>query len=109
MRIGLWGITAVFLGAFSAHFLLRDRGYVLVNYAGYMVEMSVPALVVLLVIAYVCVRAVFGIWRAPRRLGEALADGQVRRAGVKLTRGEMVLYRELFASLFLHYSPKSRR
>jgi HemY protein len=87
MRIGLWGITAVFLGAFSAHFLLRDRGYVLVNYAGYMVEMSVPALVVLLVIAYVCVRAVFGIWRAPRRLGEALADGQVRRAGVKLTRG----------------------
>jgi len=87
MRIGVWGIAAVFLGAFSAHFLLRDRGYVLVNFAGYVIEMSVPALLVLSTIAYVCLRAVLAIWRAPRRLGEALAEGQVKRAGAKLTRG----------------------
>ncbi|MEE8236703.1 MAG: heme biosynthesis HemY N-terminal domain-containing protein, partial [Gammaproteobacteria bacterium] len=87
MRIGLWGMAAVLLGAFSAHFLLRDRGYVLINFAGYVVEMSVPALVVLSIIGYVAIRALFAVWRAPRRLGEALADGQVKRAGVKLTRG----------------------
>jgi len=87
MRAGLWGIGAVFLGAFSAHFLLRDRGYVLINFAGYVIEMSAPALLVLLVIGYVSIRALFALWRAPRRLGEALADGQVKRSGVKLTRG----------------------
>ncbi len=87
MRIGLWGMAAVFLGAFSAHFLLQDRGYVLINFAGYVIEMSVPALLVLAIIAYAAIRALFGLWRAPRRLGEALADGQVKRSGVKLTRG----------------------
>ena len=71
MRVGLWGMAAVFLGAFAAHFLLRDRGYVLINFAGYAVEMSVPALVVLLVAAYAGIRALFALWRAPRRLGKA--------------------------------------
>jgi HemY protein len=87
MRIGLWGIAAVFLGAFFAHFILRDRGYVLINFAGYVVEMSVPALVVVLVLLYVGIRALVALWRAPRRLGEAIAESQERRAGVKLTRG----------------------
>ena len=45
MRMGLWGMAAVLLGAFSAHILLRDRGYVLINFTGYVIEMSVPALV----------------------------------------------------------------
>ena len=80
-------MAAVFLGAFSAHFLLRDRGYVLINFAGYVIEMSVPALLVLLLIGYASIHALFALWRAPRRLGEALADGQVKRSGVKLTRG----------------------
>ncbi len=80
-------MAAVFLGAFAANFLLRDRGYVLINFAGYVIEMSVPALVVLLAVGYVSIRALFALWRAPRRLGEALADGQVKRSGVKLTRG----------------------
>jgi HemY protein len=80
-------MAAVFLGAFSAHFLLQDRGYVLINFAGYVIEMSVPAMLVVLVIAYAAIRALFALWRAPRRLGEALAEGQVRRSGVKLTRG----------------------
>jgi len=87
MRVGLWGVAAVLLGAFSAHFLLRDRGYVLINYAGYVIEMSVPALLVLLILCYASIRVLFTLWRAPRRLGEALADGQVKRSGVKLTRG----------------------
>jgi HemY protein len=80
-------MAAVFLGAFSAHFLLQDRGYVLINFAGYVIEMSVPAMLVVLVILYASIRALCALWRAPRRVGEALAEGQVKRSGVKLTRG----------------------
>ena len=87
MRVGLWGLAAVFLGAFAAHFLLQDRGYVLINFLGYVVEMSVPALVVTLAVGYAGIRVALALWRAPRRLGEAVAERRVKRAGEKLTRG----------------------
>jgi HemY protein len=87
MRYGLWGLAALFLGAFGAHFLLEDRGYVLINFRSYVIEMSVPALVLVLVALYACIRLGVRIWRAPRRLGAALADQRHRRAGAKLTRG----------------------
>ena len=87
MRAGLWGVAAVFIGAFAAHFLLRDRGYVLVNFLGYVIEMSVPVLVLVLAGAYVGVRLLVAVWRAPRRLGEAVAERRLRRAGEKLTKG----------------------
>ena len=41
MRAGLWGLAAVFLGAFGAHFLLRDRGYVRIDFLGYVIETSI--------------------------------------------------------------------
>ena len=87
MRAGLWGVAAVFLGAFAAHFLLRDRGYVLVNFLGYVIEMSVPVLVLVLAGAYFAVRLLLALWRAPRRLGEVVAERRLRRAGEKLTKG----------------------
>ena len=87
MRAGLWGVATVFIGAFAAHFLLQDRGYVLVNFLGYVIEMSVPVLVLVLAGAYVGVRLVVALWRAPRRLGEAVAERRVRRAGQRLTKG----------------------
>ncbi len=87
MRLGLWTLAAVILGAVVAHLLLQDRGYVLVNFLGYSIEMSVPALVVLLVAGYFGVRALLLIWRAPRALGTVVADARMRRAGTKLTRG----------------------
>ena len=87
MRAGLWGVAAVFLGAFAAHFLLRDRGYVLVNFLGYVIEMSVPVLVLVLAGAYFAVRLLLSLWRAPRRLGEVVAERRLRRAGEKLTKG----------------------
>ena len=87
MRAGFWGIAAVFVGAFAAHFLLRDRGYVLVNFLGYVIEMSVPVLVLVLMGAYFAVRLLLAVWRAPRRLGEVVAERRLRRAGEKLTKG----------------------
>jgi HemY protein len=87
MRAGFWALAALFLVAFLAHFLLQDRGYVLITFVGYTIEMSVPALFLLLCAAYFGLRLLVFVWRAPRRLGEAVADVRQRRAGTKLTRG----------------------
>lgn len=87
MRFGLLVIAALFFGAFAAHFLLQDKGYVLVNFRGYVVEMSVPALLLVLAALYVLVRIVVRIWRLPRRLGQAVGDRQAARSGDKLTKG----------------------
>lgn len=91
MRLGLWALGALFLGALGAHFLLQDKGYVLINFRSYVVEMSVPVLVMALIALYALVRIVAGIWRAPRRLGEAIAERRHRRSGDKLMRGVMQL------------------
>ena len=62
MRIGSWVIAAVFLGAFSTQFILQDRGYVLINFAGYVIEMSVPAMLALLVVFYASIRTGAALW-----------------------------------------------
>jgi HemY protein len=87
MRYGIWALAALVIGAFGAHFLLQDRGYVLISFVGYNVEMSVPVLFLALVLLYVLVRLALRIWRAPRQLGRALAEQQARRAGTRLARG----------------------
>ena len=73
MRIGLWALLALVLGAFVAHFVLEDRGYVLVNFRGYVVEMSVPGLVLMLVALYLAVRGLVAVARLPRSLRTAHA------------------------------------
>ena len=107
MRFGLWALSALLLGAFAAHFFLQDRGYVLVNFHGYVVEMSVPGLVLVLALAYLLVRGIVALVRAPRRLGAALTDRRLRRSGASLkqalihiaegdwARGERLLTRGL--------------
>ena len=67
MRVGVAAVLAVLLGAFAAHFLLADRGYVLVNFRSYVVEMSVPGLVIVLVLAYLLVRGLVALAQTPRR------------------------------------------
>jgi HemY protein len=91
MRLGLWVLAALFVGAFAAHFLLGDQGYVLIRFRGYVVEMSVPALVLAFVLAYASIRALRRLWRAPRALGEALAGRSSRKAGDRLTAGLMYM------------------
>ena len=67
MRFGVAAVLTILFGAFAAHFLLADRGYVLVNFRGYVLEMSMPGLVIVLVLAYLFVRAVAAVVDAPRR------------------------------------------
>jgi HemY protein len=107
MRLGLWALLALVLGAFAAHFLLQDRGYVLVNFRGYVVEMSVPGLVLVLVFGYLLVRGLVALAHAPRRLGTALTERRSRRGSATLmqalvhitegewARGERLLTRGL--------------
>lgn len=87
MRLGVSALLALLLGAFVAHFILQDRGYVLINFAGYVVEMSVPGLVLVLTGLYLAIRGVAALVRAPHRLGAALAERRVRRSGDDLMRG----------------------
>lgn len=91
MKTGFTIIVALVLGALAAHLVLPDNGYALINFRGYIIETSVPVLILLLILAYLVVRALIHIWRAPRLLGEAWARGRKRRAGKKATQGYIAL------------------
>jgi HemY protein len=87
MRFGVAALLAVLLGAFAAHFLLADRGYVLVNFLGLVVEMSVPGLVIVLVLLYLFVRALVAVAEAPKRWRAAREQRQLERRDSELTAG----------------------
>jgi HemY protein len=87
MRYAIWALVSLVIGAFGAHFLLQNRGYVLISFLGYNIEMSVPVLVIALALLYVLIRFALRVWRAPRQLGQAIANQQTRRAGARLARG----------------------
>ena len=105
MRFGLLVILMLAVGAVAAHFLLQDNGYVLINFRGYAVEMSVPIMAFALLMFYLLMRLLVRIWRVPRDLGEAASRARDRRAGRrsneamialsegKLARGERLLTR----------------
>jgi HemY protein len=87
VRAGFLLIITLALGALAANFLLTDNGYVLINFRGYAIEMSVPVLIMLLVFGYLAIRVVVHLWRAPRRLGEMAAQRKGRKAGERIVRG----------------------
>ncbi len=91
MKAGLAVILVLALGALTANYLLQDNGYVLINFRGYVIEMSVPVLIFLLLLAYVAVRTLVRLWRAPRQLGEAAARRRARKAGEHITMGYIEL------------------
>ncbi len=87
MKFGGVVIVALLLGAAGAHFLLADPGYVVVNFRGYIIEMSVPVLVGLIASVIVTVWLVYRLIRLPRKLGEAAGALRSQRAGRQFTRG----------------------
>ncbi len=87
MKFGIIVVLALFASAFAAHFLLADPGYVIINFRGYVIEMSVPVLLGLAVLLVFAVWLVRKIVLAPRRLGEAAGRYRSARSGQKLTRG----------------------
>jgi HemY protein len=91
MRLGVAALLAIVLGAFAAHFVLADRGYVLVSFRGYAIEMSVPGLVIVLVLCYLLVRATVAVADAPRRWRGARVERRIARSGAHLTGGVLEL------------------
>jgi len=87
MKFGAIVVAALVISAIAAHFLLGDPGYVAINFRGYLVEMSVPVLVSLVVLLVISIWLVRRIVQAPRRLGEAAGRYRAGRAGQKLTLG----------------------
>lgn len=97
MKLGLIVVVALVLSAFAAHFLLQDPGYVVINFRGYLVEMSVPVLVGLLFLGAFLIWALVKIWRAPRTIGQAAGRYKAGRAGKKLTNGMIQIAEGNFA------------
>jgi HemY protein len=91
MRFSLWALLALLLGTFVAHFVLEDRGYALITLRGYVVEMSVPGLLLMLVALYFGVRGIAALVRLPRSLRANAVERRARRSGENLGAGLMHL------------------
>lgn len=87
MKFGLVVVITLAAGALASHFLLQDPGYVAINFRNYLVEMSVPVLLSVILLLFLLVWALVKIFNAPRKLGEAAGRYRSSRAGSRLTQG----------------------
>ena len=97
MKFGFLVVIAVIASAFVAHFMLEDPGYVIINFRSYLVEMSVPVLIGLFVLAILAGWLLVKIYRAPRRIGQAAGRLRSGRAGQRLTSGMIQIAEGNFA------------
>ncbi len=87
MKFATIVVTVLIVAALAAHFLLGNPGYVGISFRGYLIEMSVPTLVVLAAVLVFAVWLIRRLVQAPRLLGEAAGRYRANRAGARLTRG----------------------
>ena len=87
MKFAAIVVTVLIVAAVAAHFLLGNPGYVGISFRGYLIEMSVPTLVVLAAVLVFAVWLIRRLIQAPRLLGEAAGRYRASRAGARLTRG----------------------
>ena len=87
MKLGLITIFALIISAVGASLLLQDPGYVIINFRSYIVEMSVPALLALILLILFIAWFSVKMLRAPRKLGEAAGRYRSGKAGSRLTQG----------------------
>ena len=97
MKIGIIIVLVLFASAYAAHLLLSDPGYVVINFRGYVIEMSVPVLVLLTAVLFGAVWLIRKIVIAPRRIGEAAGRYRSARSGQKMTRGMIAVAEGNFA------------
>ncbi len=87
MKLGLIVVVALLVSGLAAHFLLQDPGYVVINFRNYLIEMSVPVLLGLILAGGFSAWLIVKLVRAPRKLGQAAGRYRSGRAGQKLTKG----------------------
>ena len=87
MKFAVIVVFVTVLGAFAAHFLLDDPGYVVINFRGYLIEMSLLVLVGLVILLVVSIWLIRRLIQIPRRIGESAGRYRAGRAGQQMTRG----------------------
>ena len=97
MKFGLLVVVAIVLSAFAAHFLLQDPGYVVINFRSYLIEMSVPVLIGLVLLFVFAGWMLVRLYKAPRQIGQAAGRYRSGKAGQKLTRGMIQIAEGNFA------------
>ncbi len=97
MKFGFTVVIALVVSALAAHFLLQDPGYVVINFQNYLIEMSVPILLAIIVLVIIGIWLLVKILRAPRKLGEAAGRYKTGRAGQRLTKGMIEIAEGNFA------------
>ena len=80
-------VAALLVGAMLANTLLPENGYVAISFRGYLVEMSVPTLVLCIVLALVGLELVQRLVRWPREQRAARVARRRARAREDLNRG----------------------
>jgi HemY protein len=91
MKLGLFAVLALMVGSVATHFIMENNGYVLINFRGYTIEMSVPILLLLFFLCYLAVRLIVRIWRTPQQLGEMAAHARTQRSNRQIARGFIAL------------------
>lgn len=87
MKFGLLFVVVLLVGAIVAQFLMQDPGYVVINFRGYVVEMTVPGLTLVVGSVFLLIWFALKVFHAPRKIGEAAGRYRAGRAGLRLTRG----------------------
>lgn len=87
MKAGVIIILALILGSVAAHFILSDAGYVLINYRNTIIEMTIPAVVGIIIAIIVIVWLSYRLLVLPRRLGQAVGQIRAERQGARFTKG----------------------
>jgi HemY protein len=87
MKTGLIIVLTLLVVTALAMLIMQDPGYVMLNFRGYLVETSVPVLVLILASLYLLVRLLVHILRAPRALGRMAGQYRARREQRLLTHG----------------------
>jgi len=97
MKFATIVVVVLVLSAFAAHLLLGDPGYVLINFRGHIIEMSVPVLIGMAILLVFSVLLIRFLVQAPRKLGEAAGRMRAGRSGQKLTLGMIQIAEGNFA------------
>jgi HemY protein len=87
MKFGLIIVIALVVSALAAHFLFQDPGHVIINFQNYLIEMSVPILVLFVFLFVIGGWLLIKLFRAPKKLGKAADRYRTKRADQRLTEG----------------------
>jgi HemY protein len=79
-------IGALILGTVLANALLPENGYVAISFRGYLIEMSVPTLVLLSLVTLIALELLLHLVRLPAILRRARRETRARRARDDLAR-----------------------